>query len=145
MKSKREIHMIDYAVVEFVSALDHLFRFAINPLELQIVGGLDVETESCSSLEVRIRIRPVSWPTTSQIYARFQKNRREGEGSWKAFEGILLARHLPREFSEFAFECQWDLNGYYRFRGRGTGDEALLKRLHTARAATELNLQHLMD
>lgn len=136
--AKREIHALDYAIVELVSALDQLFRFAVNPIALQIAGGLNTEVEEHSPIEMQVRVRPTSWPNTSWIFIRFQKNMREGEGSWKAFEGRLIARHLPEEVSEFRFNCEWDLNGYYRFGGKGTEDEQLFKRLLTARAATEI-------
>jgi len=145
MKYRCEIHALNYAIIEFVAELNHLFRFAINPIELQIAGGLKIETEMRSPIETLICIQPASWPKTSQISIRFQKSYREGDGAWKAFEGTLIARHLPREFSEFSFECNWDLDGYYLFRGKNLESEMLLKRLHTARAATELNLKHLLD
>jgi|SRR3989344_3683150 len=134
MKMKREIHALDYAVVELVSALEGLFRFAINPLELKIAGGLNIEKDIRSVYEVRVRIRPVSWPEGSQIFARFHKG---GEDAWKAFKGNFIATHLPSEFSDFHFSCEWDMNGYYRFRGSGTSDQALFDRLLYAQAATK--------
>ena len=137
---RREIHAFDFAIVEFVSALDRLFRSTVNPTGLKIAGGLNVEMEKHLPTEVRVRIRPASWPTTSWIYVRFQKNYIEGEGPWKAFEGNLVARHLPQEFSEFAFECRWDSDGYYRFRGRGTDDERTLRQILIAKAAAKPNL-----
>lgn len=145
MGRKNEIHAFDYAVVEFVAELNHLFRFALNTIELQIAGGLRVETKVRPPLEMQATIWPASWPKTSQLSVRFQKCYRDGEGAWKAFEGALVARHLPHQFSEFLFECHWDENGYYRFKGKNLESEMLLKRLHTARAATELDLKHLLD
>ena len=136
MKRLREIQAIDYAVVELVSALDQLFRFSVNPSALQIAGGLNVEVERWSPIETRVRIRPASWPARSSIFARFQKNMREGEGSWKAFEGSLIALHLGDNGLEFRFNCEWDGNGHYRFGGKGTEDEQLLKHLLATRTAT---------
>lgn len=134
MGKSREIHAIDYAIIEFVCALSHIFRLAINPIELKIAGGLKVEVVERSPIETFVRVRPACWPDTSQISIRFQKSYREGEGSWKAFEGMLIARHLPREFSEFAFECDWCMEGYYRFHGKYEGDEKTLGRLQTTQA-----------
>lgn len=145
MKKTRMIGALDYAVVEFLCALNHLFRFAINSMELGIAGGLDIKAEVCAANQMRVKIRPASWPESSQISVRFQKDYREGEGSWKAFEGAMVARHLPDRFSEFFFDCGWDSNGYYRFGGKSVESERLLEYLHTARAATELNLKHLLD
>lgn len=128
MKRKREVYALDYAIVECVSALERLFRSSVHPLILSIAGGLNIEAETVNepSPEIRVWIRPVSWPTGNRIYARFC---RTGEGLWAAFEGALIARHLPHEMSEFTFECSRRLDGEYDFRGRGTADKALLKLL----------------
>lgn len=138
MQKRREIGSLDYAIVEIVSALDRLFRFALDPSALQIAGGLNIEIQGEQlTIDTKVRIQPVSWPSAYGITVRFQK---EPEG-WKAFEGFLIGRHLPSKFSEFSFECRWDPNGYYRFRGKGTGDQEVFKSLLAARATAEIKLK----
>lgn len=131
VKVKREITAFEYAVVEIVCALDRLFRFSTYPF---VTGGLDIEYAVTMQTTQSVRIIPNGWTEGNRIFLRFHKD----VGEWKAFEGNIIARHLPQEFSRFAFECHWDLNGYYRFRGKGTDDEILFKRLLTDRGVTEM-------
>jgi hypothetical protein len=131
MKANREIYALDYAIVEFTSAVDSLLRFATNDvLEPQIAGGLNVQTEKLSEHEIRVRIRPVSWPTDSQLSVRFQRTGR----SWKAIEGSFFAQQLSRRFRNVDFDCYWSPLGFYKFSGKGDENQKVIARLYALRS-----------
>lgn len=134
-----KIRELDYSVVEFACALEGLFRFAVDPSVFQITGemGVEVELEDHKGYkEARAHISPARWPSESGVFVRLC---RVG-GVWKVFEGHLIARHLPEEFSEFHFRCDGVSGHPYKFGGIGTKDEVLLKRLLAARVAAETEI-----
>ena len=109
MERKRELHLLDVCVVELISALETLFWSSDPTKRLNAFGSLNFEVfeevGSGVNKEVRVRIRPVSWPPTSLITARFWRNER----MWHPFEGTVQAVHIgcePFSVGGFPFRCQ---------------------------------------
>ena len=131
MRQKREIHAIDYVIVELVAALDVFLRSEFGPHK-SMSGGLNVIIKDTEFQDhtVEAFVKPTSWPS-GNIY--IQINPPRGKWGWQVFEGRIMGR-LPSnnkhdKHLQFAFKCNKTSSGLYKFTGVKKVDEELVAEL----------------
>ncbi|TSC91972.1 MAG: hypothetical protein CEN90_87 [Parcubacteria group bacterium Licking1014_17] len=99
-RSKREIHALEYAVVELMVKLTELTRGVVEGwcveggLNLEIVDRID------ESQDIMVFIHPVNWPDESSyiscVFIPF------GKSSWRPYKGMISTPHLAN-FKKLSF------------------------------------------
>ena len=134
MKLTCDIYSLEYAIVEFASAIEALLRFVngVVPGDPQIAGILNIEIEEVNEIVSGIRIHPASWPESSQFFATLMK---DNYGTWKAYEGSLSAPHLFPEPDVICFKCFWNQLGRYEFIGENDAEKEFISALYARRSS----------